>query len=416
MDIKAFLKTAPNKPGVYIMKSDSDNILYIGKAANLKNRLSSYFRKTERLEPKIKIMLSKMHNIDFKICSSETEALIIESELIKKFRPRYNTLGRDDKSFPWIKITKDDFPLVCVSRPKIKEDAVFIGPFTSAYLLRLALKSLRGILQFRSCFKIPKKACLNYSLGLCPAPCIFKISKTEYQHNIANLRQILEGRTKKIIKQLATKMYAFSRERRFEEAAILRDQVQALETLWKENAGAGTTSVLWQLKAILNLKRLPLRIEGVDISNIAGNQNVGSLVSFYKTLPDKDQYRRYRIKSVTGADDYKSILEIFRRRFERVKQGEIDKPDLIVVDGGKGQLSIAKRALNEIGLSLPVISIAKKKEHIFLPDKSEPLILPKDSKALQLIQQVRNEAHRFALKYHRLLRKKNMLKSKIYEK
>lgn len=409
MDIKAFLKSAPDSPGVYLMRDRGKHILYIGKAANLKKRLKSYFYNQGALEPKIRIMLGQVGSIDLKLCVSETEALILESELIKKLKPKYNTLGRDDKSFPWVEITKDDFPIVSVVRPKAKRDSILIGPFTSAYLLRLALKAIRSIFPFSMCSKKSKKACLNYFLQLCPAPCESKITKRQYRHNIKMLIKILQGKQKTIKNGLLRKMYSLSRRKEYEDAALVRDQIQALETLWSEQPSIGPTSILWQLKSSLGLRRLPLRIEGFDISNIAGDQNVGSLVSFYKTQPDKSQYRRFRVKTVSGANDYRSILEILKRRFERIKQENLDTPDLIVVDGGQPQVSAVSRALKEVGFDIDCIGLAKKKEQIYLADNPKPIDLPSGSKAKQLIQQIRNEAHRFALKYHRLLRKKKML-------
>ncbi|MEW6008591.1 MAG: GIY-YIG nuclease family protein, partial [Candidatus Omnitrophota bacterium] len=381
MDIKEKLKRLPNSPGVYFFKDEKSRILYVGKAANLKKRLKSYFYKKEKLESKIRIMLGKFSDIDFKECASETEALILESELIKKLRPKYNSLGADDKSFPWIKITKEKFPVVSITRPKAKEEAILIGPFTSAKLLRQALEASRRIFPFRSCRVLPKKACLNFSLGLCPAPCINKIMSQTYQSNVKRLQEIFQAKYKKITKGLLRKMHKLSQEQKFEQAAMLRDQISALENLWQDRPSLGATNVLWQLKSALGLKRLPLRIEGFDISNIFGNQNVGSLVSFYKTLPDKSQYRRYRIKAVSGANDYASILEILRRRFTKVKEGNYEVPDLIVVDGGRPQVSAVKKALSELALDIPLLGIAKKKEHIFLPDNPAPLILPGSSKA-----------------------------------
>lgn len=409
MDIKEKLKRLPSCPGVYFFKDEKSRILYVGKAANLKKRLKSYFYRKGKLEPKIEIMLGKFSSLDFKECLSETEALILESELIKKLRPKYNSLGRDDKSFPWIKITKEKFPIVSIARPKAKEEAILIGPFTSANLLRTALEASRRIFPFRSCRVLPKKSCLNFTLGLCPAPCINKITSQLYRSNVRRLQEIFQAKYKKITKELLRKMHEFSSSQKFEQAAMVRDQISALESLWKDRPGLGATNVLWQLKSALGLKQLPLRIEGFDISNIFGNQNVGSLVSFYKTLPDKSQYRRYRIKTVHGANDYASILEILRRRFAKAKEENSEIPDLIVVDGGKPQVSAVKKALTELKLDIPLIGIAKKKEHIFTPDNPQPLILPHQSKALHLIQRIRNEAHRFALKYHRLLRKKKML-------
>lgn len=409
MDIKAFLKSSPTCAGVYLMKDDKSRLLYVGKAANLKKRLSSYFYNPARLESRIAIMLKQVAKIDFKLCSSETEALILEAELIKKLRPKYNTLGRDDKSFPWAKITNEDFPIVSVARPKLQDNALLIGPFTSAELLKTALKAMRRIFPYRTCARLPKKPCLNYYLQLCPAVCANKITKLKYRENLHHLRQVLEGEQKTSIKELTLKMQRLSRVQNFEEAALIRDQIQALERLWQEKPQEGFSGVLWQLKSSLGLRRLPLRIEGFDVSNIAGDQNVGSLVSFYKAQPDKDNYRRFRIKTVKGANDYQSILEILKRRFEKKNKDNLDLPDLVIVDGGKPQVSAVKKALEEVDVDIDVIGLAKKREYIYLADNCEPVILPRYSKALQLVEQVRNEAHRFALKYHRLLRKKKML-------
>jgi excinuclease ABC subunit C len=410
MDIKEKVKNFPDSPGVYLMKDASGKIIYIGKAISLKKRVRSYFQRSRNRDPKINLLLSNIRDIDFVKTKSEAQALILEAGLIKKNYPRYNIELRDDKSYPFIKVTHEEFPTIMIVRPRKKDNAEYFGAYTSASLLREALKIIRRVFPFRTCkISKKKKACLDYHLGLCPGVCIGKISPQDYQKNIQNIRMILEGKQTELLDNLYKEMKLASSEKRFEDAASIRDQIEALSSLYFEGRSRSYFSQAQELKENLKLAKLPKRIEAFDISNIFGKQAVGSMVSFLKGKPDKNNYRRFKIKTVSQPDDYKMLSEIIFRRYWRLKKENKKLPDLIVIDGGKGQLSAVKNELDLLAVKVPVIAIAKENEEIFLPDKSEPIKLAFESAGLQLIQRVRDEAHRFAVKYHRLLRKKKTL-------
>jgi len=405
---KIAIKDFPDSPGVYLMKDSRGEVIYVGKALSLKRRLSSYF--TAAQCAKTQAMLTNTAEIDFIAIGTEAEALLLEMNLIKKYKPRYNVSLRDDKSYPFIKITRERFPAVFICRQRRKDDAVYLGPFTSAKLLRQALKIARSIFPFRTCVRMPRASCLYYKLNLCPAPCIGRISMRRYQELIRNLRLFLEGRYAEVIRKLSLRMQRLSAQQKFEEAALVRDKINALGAV---GPGGKLRSErmreLQLLKELLGLKSYPLRIEAFDISNISHDAAVGSMVSFWEGLPDKVNYRRFKIKRVSGIDDYGMLREIVRRRYERlIKEGR-EYPDLIIIDGGRGHLNSVRCLLEEMHLKIPVISIAKAEEKVFVEDMKEPLALELNSPAMHLIQRVRNEAHRFALKYHRLLRRKKTL-------
>jgi excinuclease ABC subunit C len=423
---KAKLIYIPNSPGVYIFKDKSGNPLYIGKARSLKKRVSSYFSRPQSL--KIQIMTSKIVDLDYMVTKSEAQAQLVEAKLIKENLPPYNTAFRDDKSFPLICISNEDFPVVWVGRRtnrRLKDSAYYhLGPYTNAGLLRQALKSIRHIFGFRSCFKMPKRPCLYYRLRLCPAPCIGGISVRKYKGIIRNIVLFLEGKHEDLVNKLTDKMQRLAARRKFEEAAGVRNQIQALSSLSpRQYIGGGDIfreSV--ELKETLGLNIRPQRIEAFDVSNISGSSACASMVSFYEGRPDKGNYRRFRIKGVKGIDDYKMLEEAVGRRYRRLIDERGPLPDLIIIDGGKGQLNIVGRKLKELGLRLSVISIAKpgKKAYGFMGDKQGEKIFtlyhraairlkPDSLCALRLIQRIRDEAHRFALAYHHILRRKKII-------
>jgi excinuclease ABC subunit C len=412
----------PNSAGVYIFKATGGKVLYIGKSARLRKRVSSYF--SARLAAKQRALVSKIEEIDYVITPSESLALLKEAELIKEYLPPYNTALRDDKSYPFICISEEEFPLVWICRRpnrarwRLPLLRVF-GPYTNVGLLQKALKALRRIFGFRSCHRYPKKPCLYYRLGSCPAPCAGKITATDYRQAIEGLIAFLEGRHQELFDSLLELMEKKAAQRKFEEAASLRNRICALGSILPQAAplnkkfSAGIKSsypvALKELKAILGLKVLPERIEAFDVSNVFGTEATASLVYFYKAQPLKNNYRRFRIKTIKGIDDYAMLKEALLRRYHRLIKERIPLPDLVVIDGGKGHLNVARQALGELKLNIPLISIAKEKEEIFLPDKEMPLRLSFDSEALHLVQQIRDEAHRFALAYHHILRKKKTL-------
>ncbi len=412
MNLRERIISLPLTSGVYLMKNADGKVIYIGKAVSLRKRVQSYFRRSRPSDPKTDFLVSEIADIEIMTTASEAEALILEAGLIKKFVPKFNVELKDDKSYPYIEVTGEEFPRVAVVRPRVKnKDSRYFGPYVNARLIREALTIIRKIFHFRACDPFPDKPCLDYHIGLCEAPCIGHISKKEYARNIRNVCLILEGKKDELYNQLKREMERLAQENRFEEAAKVRDQLRAIGALYSGTKDINYFKEAEQLQCILGLPRRPVRFEALDISHIFGQLAVGSMVSFLNGHPDKNHYRRFRIKEVKGIDDFQMIAEIVRRRYRRLKLEGLPYPELIVIDGGKGQLSAAARELKELGLEIPLISLAKREEEIFVPRQSQPLRLPKDSISLQLLQRVRDEAHRFAISYHRKLRSK-----KIFDK
>ena len=542
-----------------MFKNEQVNVIYVGKAANLSNRVRSYFMEHKNLPSKIQRLMSKISDIEFIVTNSEQEALILECSLIKKYRPRYNVRLKDDKTFPYLKINiTEDWPGVYVTRRFQKDGARYFGPFASAGSVRKTLRLIKKIFPFRSCTKTitgrDKKPCLEYHIHRCLGPCIGAVTREEYHEMINQVIQFLEGKQELVLRQLNQKMMEASHRFQFEKAALLRDQIRAIEkvieaqkiavtlkgeqdvialaqdkglacveiffirnnklvgrdhfimeniydetpneiitsfvkqyyasasyipplillrnpvnesamfTEWLkgqrgnsvklqvpergakkqlmnmaiENANKELqlakaremnletiTSALQQLKDKLCLPRIPLRIECYDISDIQGALAVGSMIVLEKGMPKPAHYRRFKIKTITGADDYAMIQEVLKRRFRRTvsitgkeneplsqKDSWAIIPDLILIDGGKGQLNAAVNAIRELEVhSVPVASIAKENEDVFIPGRSEPLDIPKDSPALHTLQRARDEAHRFAVSYHQKLRRKKGIAS-----
>jgi len=538
------LKALPANPGVYLFKDEQGKIIYVGKAANLNNRVRSYFGTSSSLSSKIQQLVSKVHDIEFVITNSEQEALILECNLIKKYHPRYNVRLKDDKTFPYLKINvNEEWPGVYITR-RIKNDgARYFGPFASAGSVRKTLRLIKKIFPFRSCTKpingSDKRPCLNYYIHRCLGPCIGAVTKAEYQEVINQVILFLEGKQELVLRELNHRMTAAAQQLQFEKASLLRDQIQAIKriiegqkiaitlrgeqdaialaqnggqayieiffirnnklighdhftmecthdekpdqimtnfvkqyyasasyippviliqypvdemsvlTKWlkerrrgniklqvpqrgvkkrlinmvAENADKGLllvkakqanleiiTSGLQELKDRLCLPKIPLRIEGYDISDIQGALAVGSMIALEKGLPKPSHYRRFRLKMLAGVNDYAMMQEILRRRFKRAiasETGWANMPDLILIDGGKGHLNAALEVRQELRLdSIPIVSLAKENEEVFIPGKPEPVDIPKDSPALHILQRARDEAHRFAISYHRRLRYK----------
>ncbi|UCB56807.1 MAG: excinuclease ABC subunit UvrC [Candidatus Omnitrophota bacterium] len=399
------MKSFPDSPGVYLMKDKPGRILYVGKASSLKRRVSSYFQKPQA--GKTRVLLSRTKDIEYIQTSSSAQALLLENSLIKKHRPYYNAALKDDKSYPYVKVdTPRAWGAVTITRGKKEKGAKYYGPYTSVKLLKSAIKTLRAVFPFRSCRRLPKKPCLYFQLKLCPGMCIKKIDKKVYRENLRQLGLFLEGKHKELISQLTDKMQKAAKRESFEEAAMLRDRITSLSEIITQTKETGQQELIFQLQKELNLTQAPRRIEAFDVSEIAGSGTVGSMVSFLDGKPDKNNYRKFKIKTVKGIDDYAMICEVLRRRFARALKSSL--PDLIMIDGGKGHLSSARKELSALGLSkIPVIALAKRLENIYTPS-GEVLSLPRDSKVLHLLQRIRNEAHRFAISYHRKLRQKDM--------
>lgn len=540
--IRNALAVLPEKPGVYLMHDDEGKVIYVGKAVVLKNRVRSYFRNLASHTPKVRAMVAKIAGIETIVTSSEVEALILECNLIKKYRPRYNISLKDDKTYPYLKVTvQEDFPRLYATRRLLKDGAKYYGPYADATAMHATVKLLRGMFPLRTCRKMnPDRPCLNYHIKRCLAPCAGYVSKAEYHEMIKSVCMVLDGRTTELERDLRQRMQAAAEEYAFEEAARLRDQLQAVTRLnesqkavtnnggdmdiigygqdmtgiclqiffvrkgkllgrdnfFLQDDGDGEREVLsaflkqyyneatfipkeivlpmlpeaeeqqlitaWltekaerkvellqpqrgvkkdllqlandnavklleerlrkgslslkndaqaaeELQQALGLPHSLERMDCFDISHTQGSETVASMVVFRNGSISKKDYRKYKIVSAEGKpDDFKSMQEVVYRRYKDYE----DLPSLVVIDGGKGQLSSALEVIRGLGLAdLPVVGLAKREEEIFLPHQSTSILLDRDSAALHLIQRIRDEAHRFAITYHRKLRGKRNLVS-----
>ncbi len=434
VELTAFEKAAakvrgfPAGPGVYLMKNATGVVIYVGKATNLRSRAGSYFLKAAAFESRTADWIDQIADADFIVCESEVDALLVESRLIKDIQPVHNKIQKDDKSFPYLQITTyEDFPRVEITREPSSTGVKLYGPFASAGSLRGAVQVLQRIFKFRNCSLDIEanddrwrwfRPCLLANIKQCTAPCNLRISKEEYRKDIKRLQMFLEGNKTKLLKQMRDEMLAAATELAFEKAAKLRDEIEMLESL--DRRGELETHAqpevfqidpkkgLAGLKQVLKLKETPRTIEGVDIAHLGGGETVASLVQFIDGLPFKPGYRRYKIKDVKGIDDFRSIHEVVSRRFKRLHDDQEKMPDILLIDGGKGQLSSAVAAFEDLGIEPPVlISLAKKNEELYRPGESEPIRLSRHAFSLRLLQYVRDEAHRFAQHYHHILRDKS---------
>jgi excinuclease ABC subunit C len=560
-ELQATLKNLPNRPGVYLMRDDRGEVVYVGKAQSLRNRVRSYWQK-QAIAPleghRIRNVVDRIADVEYTITDSVSEALLLEANLIKRYRPRFNVRLKDDKSYPYIKVTlADDFPRVERTRKLVEDGSRYFGPYASAVSVDESMNLVRRLFPFRTCtieIKDGERAlarpCLLYHIKRCQGPCIQAVSKADYRAQIDQIELFLEGRQETVAKALTAEMKAASDRTEYEQAAVLRDKVRAIErtmesqkmaafrrteldlvglarqdnqaaiqlfairggqaigrdvflldaahdapdeevlasfleqyyaratsiprevlvpldlperadiesflagrrggpvhvlvpqrgerrelmalatrnaseTLAREQARwladqGKTLAALEELAAAMELPGPPFRIECYDISNVQGSDSVGSMVVFEEGRPRTGEYRRFRIRTVVGANDFASHQEVLRRRFRRARNGEEGTaeelrwamPDLVIIDGGKGQVAAAKEVLDDYGLhDLPLAGLAKEREELFLPGRSDPIVLPPTSSALYLVQRLRDEAHRFAITYHRDLRSKRQTHS-----
>ncbi|QEG23277.1 excinuclease ABC subunit UvrC [Mariniblastus fucicola] len=421
------VRTFPQSPGVYLMKDSAGVVIYVGKATNLRSRAGSYFLKAASEESRTADWVRLIADADFIECDSEVDALLVESRLIKDIQPQHNKILKDDKTFPYLQITThEDFPRIEVTREPMTSGVKLYGPFASAGSLRGAVQVLQRIFKFRTCsLDIDEndqrwkwyRPCLLASIKQCTAPCNLRISKEDYRKDIRRLQQVLMGNKKKLLGEMKSEMLEASKELQFEKAARLRDEIEMLESL--DRRGELDTHVqpevfhidpkkgLTGLRQVLKLSETPRSIEGVDIAHLGGNETVASLVQFIDGLPFKPGYRRFKIKGVDGVDDFRSIHEVVARRFKRLSDENDVFPDILLIDGGKGQLSSAVAAFEALEIEPPILlSLAKKNEEIYRPGESEPIRLSRHAFSLRLLQYVRDEAHRFAQHYHHILRSK----------
>jgi len=424
------VRSFPQRPGVYLMKDAAGRVIYVGKAKNLRARAGSYFLKAAAEQPRTARLVRDIHDIDYLEAESEIDALLVEARLIKDILPKYNQELRDDKTFPYLEIhTREQFPRVAVTREPRPRGTRLYGPFANSGGLHGAVQVLQKIFRFRTCpldirQDDPRwqwfRPCLLASIDQCSGPCNLRISKEAYRRDIRRLQRFLEGQKKSLLKDMHEEMAAASGRLDYEEAARLRDEIRLLETL--DQRGELDTHLqpevfhvdpkkgLAGLQKVLRMPRQPRTIEGVDIAHLAGDQTVASLVQFIDGLPFKPGYRRLKIRTVEGIDDVAAIHEAVARRFQRLDdQGEVF-PDILLIDGGRGQLNAAMAAFSALEIDPPlVISLAKRAEELFLPGADGPLRLSRHSYALRLLQYVRDEAHRFAQHYHHILRRKSTL-------
>lgn len=424
------VRSFPHAPGVYLMKDVAGRVIYVGKAKDLRNRAGSYFLKAALEDARTARLVPEIRDIDYLEAESEIDALLMEARLIKDIQPKFNQDLKDGKSFPYLEIyTREEFPRVEITREPRGRGTKLYGPFANVRGLRGALQVLQKIFKFRTCsLEIHEseerwrwfRPCLLASIQQCTAPCNLRISREQYRKDIHRLQKFLEGQKQSLLEEMQEEMAAASRELRFEDAGRLRDEIRLLQTL--DQRGELDRHVqpevfpidpkrgLVGLKKILHMPQQPRTIEGVDIAHLAGTETVASLVQFIDGLPFKPGYKRFRIRDVAGIDDFSSIFEVVARRFQRLRQEGGAFPDILLVDGGKGQLGAALSAFSSLGITPPmVLSLAKRDEEVFVRDRDEPLRLSRHSYALRLLQYVRDEAHRFAQHYHHILRRKSTL-------
>ncbi len=424
------VKTFPTTPGVYLMKDDRGAVIYVGKAKNLRSRAGHYFTKEAVENPRTSELVKHIVDVEFILCDTEVDALLKEARLVKDIRPRFNKDLKDDKSFPYLQIRiREEFPRVEFTRTPRSKGVKLYGPFTSARSLRAAIQVLQRVLQFRTCsLDIVStedrwrwfRPCLLHSIRQCTAPCNFRVSKEDYRKQIRKLILILEGKRGKLIREMEGQMKEASVAMQFEKAARIRDEIAALNKLelrgdvdkdvQPEVFAIDPKKGLRGLRKVLGLATVPRSIEGFDIAHLSGQDTVASLVSFLDGLPFKQGYRKFKIKTVEGVDDFASMREVVFRRFKRLHDDDAVFPDILLIDGGKGQLNAAMDAFRALGIEPPtVISLAKQEEEIFRPGESESIKLSRHSAALRLLQYVRDESHRFAQHYHHTLRRKKLV-------
>jgi excinuclease ABC subunit C len=431
-------KGLPKAPGVYLMKDAAGVVIYIGKSSSLRDRVGSYFQPGSKLELRKAGLRDAVVDFDFIQTDSEVEALLAENRLIKDIQPRYNARLLDDKTFPYLMVTTgDDFPGVYVTREPRTKGVKLYGPFTSVYSLKEAVTLLQKAFKFRTChLEISEgddkrrffRPCLLYPIHQCTAPCAAKISKDSYAKDVEVLLQFLDGNKKRVLASLEKEMIEASKGQHFERAARLRDEIKALNALgarakkgeqeyWQpESFIHNPKESLIELQGALQLPEPPRIVEGIDIAHLQGGEMVGSKVCFIDGVPFKDGYRRFKIKHGQGNNDYLSIQEVVSRRYREAGTNNELYPDVILIDGGLGQLHAAMDVFKTMDVKPPmVISLAKKEELVYTQAKSEPIRLARNHLGLKLLQYVRDEAHRFAQHYHHILRRKSQLEEDVLQ-
>jgi len=421
----------PDAPGVYLMKNARGVVLYVGKAKSLRARVASYFRKPPG-DARLRVpgMMARVADVEYVEAESEVDALLMEARLIKDIQPKYNAELRDSKLYPYLEITRgDDFPGVYVTRKRDNPRSKFYGPFTDTRGLRRAVQLLQRVFRFRTCTlelsaadskRRFQRPCLLHYIARCTAPCADEVSREDYRKQIQFLQRFLDGKRSRVRRALEAEMQRCAEALDFERAALLRDQLRAIEALGKRGTFdffpeaarppvLDPREALVELKQLLKLGDIPRAIEGVDASNLGGQAAVASVVTFLDGRPYKSGYRRFRIKSVAGVDDYAMIAETVERRYARLRREETPFPDILLIDGGKGHLRAAATRLRKLKIKLPkIVALAKREEILYTGVPPRHLRVKRNAPALRLLQYVRDEAHRFAVHYHRILRGKTV--------
>jgi excinuclease ABC subunit C len=432
------LKTLPNEPGVYFHRDAEKKIIYIGKAAVLKNRVMSYFQTSKNRDPRTQLLVAEIADTEWITVGSEVEALFLESEFIKRYKPKYNIDLKDDKNFIYIKISGDEFPVFTYARRPMDDKAHYYGPFTSSDAVRRAMRMLRKVFPYVTHAPWPKRGCLQYHLGLCPGPEEGAITAVEYRKNVRRLEMYLKGEQTKLMADLEKEMLRAAKKNEFEIAARARDQLQDLRSFGKqmvfgdrEAFDLSRDQALVGLAERLELPEPPRRIECYDISHLQGTDNVASMVVFTDGVANRDEYRRFQMRT-GGNDDFEHMREVMRRRFSPKNLAAWPKPDLLVIDGGKGQVGAVLGVLDGLGISIPTVGMAKREDELIRRQAGRAskghwdseawvtssadwniILLPPSSHVLQLLQRIRDEAHRFAITYQSILRGKRQVKSQL---
>ena len=428
-DLKAKVRELPNKPGVYLMRDRLGRVIYVGKARSLRKRVAQYFHPSRQMrrDPKTSALVGSIAAFETFVVRSEAEALLLEGKLIKEYKPRYNALFKDDKRFLLVKVGfQEEYPRFRFARLKKDDGARYFGPFAHAGAVRTAMQWMRkkyGVLVQSA--GAPRAKDLKYSSYLVPVP-LRDLTHEEYLRRIELACAFLEGRNREATTELEMQMREAAAARQFEKAAELRDVLASLREMARAArdrkfardlpAKVEPGREMEELQQALGLPGLPRHIEGFDISNISGTLSVASAVCFQEGRSHKEHYRHYRIRTVTGSDDFASMAEVVGRRYRQLLAEGGRLPDLVMVDGGKGQLMAALRTLGILGIrDLPVIGLAKEMEEIHLPDRTAPVRLPRNCPGLHLLQRLRDEAHRFANAYHQKLRRRLIQESVLDE-
>lgn len=512
------LTAIPHAPGCYLFSDAGGTLIYVGKAKDLRKRVTSYFQKKDH-DPKTRNLVALIASVDLMVTHTETEALLLENNLIKKHQPKYNIDLKDAKRYAYIEITRETFPRIGIARQTKCEDATYFGPFVSAAERDAILRVIKRVFVLRSCRKLPKRACLRYHLESCSAPCVGAVSEEDYRLLVDRASALLRGKSRELLDQLRAEMAEYADQQEFEKALAIRNQIAAIERLEERQhverpkeadqdviaytvagdrvylmvfsvekgllsgkqeysfdhhddffeeflvlyyadrtppqeliipceVGEGMAGYLSErkgravqvtvpkmgekkklvelveknieqafmknelkvkdLQQSLGLAQPPEVIECFDISHLSGTSMVGSMVQFRGGAPDKKNYRRFKIRTVVGIDDFASVAEVVKRRYRRLSEENASFPDLIIIDGGKGQLTAALGALEGLGPAIPVIALAKREEEVYLPGEMLPRRLDRKGMALCFLQEIRDEAHRFALAYNRLLRSRTL--------